>query len=935
MQLRMRQRAGRGDGMRGMRPAAHRLAAAAVWLVAAGPATAQLAADEASDICTPTADPCVIGVRVDVLPGALFDFGRRTVVVSGNGQLNFDSNTAELRCGRLELGGKGVDASAGDNGGSVFLTAVRGCSADSDVGCLGDRDCELGQCSGRCAVSSAGCASNADCGAETCVFGCARNRAVACAANADCALGTCSVGEGTIVTTAVMTANSASPGSFDLNAAGDIEIGAAVEAKGTDGFADGGQLTMNSFQGSVRLLAPFTATSGADGEGGYLTISAANDIVLTRTVDLNGGDFGGGSLELDAGRDVDISASVTGHSLQGSGSGGIFEVAAGGDLRISGPGSANRTVIGGDGHKADGFGGDGGVFDFFVDGEMILGPWVTVSLDGAAPDGFGGDLVLESGDDMALQDFDIEVPGTGAQGAGGTVELVAGRDFSCDPLSLISATGGTSDAGTVTIDATRHLNWSGTIDLTTSRPANGSGGDLDMAAGLEAYLYGTARTNGEFTTLEVAACRMDLGATAWFDNNADFGENILTVGETLRVRSGARVETDPSDGTNLFVYRSAAKPPVIEGTVTPAADLLVNARLIGCPVCGNGEIDDGETCDDGARVAGDGCSADCQVEGCIADTPGYPEVALCFDDNGCTADICNVQTGHCQNPMICDDGILCTVDQCVNKQCVNTPQDSRCSDGVVCNGAEICHPTLGCRAPAGPLDCDDGFDCTVDGCNEQAGGCVHALDHGLCDDGMFCNGVEICSPESGCRAGVAPDCTDSVACTTNACDEDADTCVATPVDRECRDGNPCTVDTCDPALGCLHSEPPPNCSLTTTTTSTTTTSTIPRACGDVDGDGRVVATDALITLQAAVGNTTCDPDYCDVDGDGRVVATDALVLLQFAVGNPNIELRCAGDVTTTTVTTQTTTTTTTTTTTLATATTTTTVSAAPPTTAAN
>src|SRR5262249_46479582 len=40
----------------------------------------------------------------------------------------------------------------------------------------------------------------------------------------------------------------------------------------------------------------------------------------------------------------------------------------------------------------------------------------------------------------------------------------------------------------------------------------------------------------------------------------------------------------------------------------------VHAQILGYSLCGNGLLDSGEQCDDGARVDGDGCSADCQCE---------------------------------------------------------------------------------------------------------------------------------------------------------------------------------------------------------------------------------------------------------------------------------------------------------------------------------
>ncbi len=55
-------------------------------------------------------------------------------------------------------------------------------------------------------------------------------------------------------------------------------------------------------------------------------------------------------------------------------------------------------------------------------------------------------------------------------------------------------------------------------------------------------------------------------------------------------------------------------------------------------------------------------------------------------------------------------------------------------------------------------------------------------------------------------------------------------------------------------------------------------------CGDINGDGRITATDSLFVLMAGVGLQTCDELVCDINGDGRITATDALLVLQTAVG---------------------------------------------------
>ncbi|MFP6626154.1 MAG: hypothetical protein VCA74_03715 [Deltaproteobacteria bacterium] len=76
-------------------------------------------------------------------------------------------------------------------------------------------------------------------------------------------------------------------------------------------------------------------------------------------------------------------------------------------------------------------------------------------------------------------------------------------------------------------------------------------------------------------------------------------------------------------------------------------------------------------------------------------------------------------------------------------------------------------------------------------------------------------------------------------------------------------------------------------STTTTTTTTTTTLQTQTICGDADGNGTILASDALMVLKAAVGlvpESECPTDVCDVDGNCSVLASDALMVLQRAVG---------------------------------------------------
>ena len=60
--------------------------------------------------------------------------------------------------------------------------------------------------------------------------------------------------------------------------------------------------------------------------------------------------------------------------------------------------------------------------------------------------------------------------------------------------------------------------------------------------------------------------------------------------------------------------------------------------------------------------------------------------------------------------------------------------------------------------------------------------------------------------------------------------------------------------------------------------------------GDVDNDGRITSSDALLALQASVGKINLDVGAmtaADVDRDGEITSSDALQILQYSVGKIN------------------------------------------------
>jgi len=147
----------------------------------------------------------------------------------------------------------------------------------------------------------------------------------------------------------------------------------------------------------------------------------------------------------------------------------------------------------------------------------------------------------------------------------------------------------------------------------------------------------------------------------------------------------------------------------------------------------------------------------------------------CDDDNQCTTDGCDVDTG-CFNEAFtgpCDDGDACTTgDDCSSGICEGEQVD--CEDGNPCT-ADSCHPAAGCQhVPiAGP--CDDGNECTVD--DQCVGGECIGTPEGLCctpefiapvnklnqlamgeggipGNALNVDGLPTCSPADNCQDGL-------------------------------------------------------------------------------------------------------------------------------------------------------------------------------------
>ena len=82
--------------------------------------------------------------------------------------------------------------------------------------------------------------------------------------------------------------------------------------------------------------------------------------------------------------------------------------------------------------------------------------------------------------------------------------------------------------------------------------------------------------------------------------------------------------------------------------------------------------------------------------------------------------------GPCVDDAQCNDGFACTYDSCDQSlgRCLNVPDDTQCQDGNYCNGMELCVPGHGCE-PGAVVSCDNGNDCQIATCVEATKSCSY------------------------------------------------------------------------------------------------------------------------------------------------------------------------------------------------------------------
>lgn len=370
-----------------------RLAAPLATVLAAVPSLATTA----NDLCSPTADPCVISGTRTVTPGSILDFGSRALTITGT--LDLTSGAMTVRCGalRVEVNGRMLaDGNRDTPGGSITIAAasltlngridvsgapggalevittgpiVVGGTLDarsdsieegggviqlqgSQISLAGTLDAQGGvqDFGGTVAVVASGplsmagsiIASGGDGGTIELTSGAALT------------------GNATAVVRASATTAAGSGGDISLTAGGELRMDGELAANGRsgsndDGGGDGGGISLIGtgivVQRSAALIA--ATAGGPDGIGGEIEIDAGSGALELRgRIDASaGGAIGtGGSISLDALDSILLTNAIT--ASGGSDGGGDILSTAGTTYTVASSAtltaSASSTGEGGD-----------------------------------------------------------------------------------------------------------------------------------------------------------------------------------------------------------------------------------------------------------------------------------------------------------------------------------------------------------------------------------------------------------------------------------------------------------------------------------------------------------------------------------------------------------------------------------------------------------
>ena len=248
---------------------------------------------------------------------------------------------------------------------------------------------------------------------------------------------------------------------------------------------------------------------------------------------------------------------------------------------------------------------------------------------------------------------------------------------------------------------------------------------------------------GWFCALVLTSCGDDGRAGTASAGLTTTGPDPTTLDATTTGAPTTSSTTGPTTALPTSESDSSSTGAPVDPTTTTTGD----DSSSGAPpaVCGDGQVDGDEQCDDANQDDGDACTNACTLAVCGDGVVGPGEA--CDDANQDNTDECTNTCG----PATCGDGVVQpATEECDDGNmdsgdgCINSCKLAVCGDGAVQDGVEACD------------------DANADDTDMCVAGCVLAK----CGDGHVLAGVEDCDDANMSNLDM---CTD--ACKTPACDD--------------------------------------------------------------------------------------------------------------------------------------------------------------------
>jgi hypothetical protein len=330
------------------------------------------------------------------------------------------------------------------------------------------------------------------------------------------------------------------PGVIKLQAGGDVVIEGLLDASAA-AKTDGGVVEVSGAAVTIGVNGRINVTGGGLSGGGIVALTAQGALGIAGPIDAPGGDSGG-SIEMEA----DSVATSARLDVSGGpqGTGALVDIVARGNVVIGG-------VISGEVDPPGQVIGTAADVSIVTGGNVDLNDAIT--LTGGVPSGEGGTLEVDTDGDVTQRGA-ITVAGRGISGVGGEVRLQA-NGLTLGDIEVAGAT-----AGILTTLSAGGTHLMGTLSADSSQELTGSAG-----------------------TIEVAACTLDMDSLAVLSSAGLGGTNRLLAGGQMVVRG-----TLLAGESNAIEFQDSTVPPVVSGTITPAATPVLNTGLGLCVPPGGG-----------------------------------------------------------------------------------------------------------------------------------------------------------------------------------------------------------------------------------------------------------------------------------------------------------------------------------------------------------